>query len=57
LGYVFTKSFIEKTAKLYKLAKQKYLCWDNETWSEPVPGTHKHTEKIAGYSHFQGHCN
>ncbi len=26
---------------------KKYLCWDNETWSEPVPDTYKHTEKIA----------
>ncbi len=35
---------------------KKYLCWDNETWSEPVPDTYKRTEKIAGCSHFQGHC-
>jgi hypothetical protein len=36
---------------------KKYSCWDNENWSEPVPDTYKHTEKIAGYSNFQGHCN
>ncbi len=22
---------------------KKYFCWDNETWSEPVPDTYKHT--------------
>jgi hypothetical protein len=25
---------------------KKHLCWDNETWSEPVPDTYKHTEKL-----------
>ncbi len=36
---------------------KKYLCWNNETWSEHVPDTYKHTEKIADCSNFQGHCN
>jgi hypothetical protein len=39
------------------LSVKKYLYWDNETWSEPVLDTYKHIEKIAGGSHFQGHCN
>ncbi len=47
----------KKLPNFKSLPNKKYLCWDNETWSEPVPDTYKDTEKIAGGSHFQGHCN
>ncbi len=57
LGYVVTKFIIEKQPNFESSPNKKYLCWDNETWSEPVPDTYKYTEKISGCSHFQGHCN
>jgi hypothetical protein len=47
----------KKLPNFKSLPNKKYLCWDNETWSEPVPDTYKDTEKITGGSHFQGHCN
>ncbi len=46
-----------KLPRFESLPNKKYLCWDNETWSELVPDTYKHTEKITGCSHFQEHCN
>jgi hypothetical protein len=47
----------KKLPNFKSLPNKKYLCWDNKTWSEPVPDTYKHTEKISGSSHFQGHFN
>ncbi len=47
----------KKLPNFKSLPNKKYLCWDNETWSELVPDTYKHTEQISGSSHFQGHCN
>ncbi len=60
LGYVFYKMQHRKNCQTLKARQTKSICagtWDNETWSEPVPDTYKHTEKNAGCSHFQGHCN
>ncbi len=54
---VFTMCIIEKLAKVSKPPNKKYLCWDNKTWSAPVPDTCKRTEKIAGCCHFQVQCN
>jgi hypothetical protein len=42
----------KKLPKFKSSPNKKYLCWDNETWSESVPDAYKHTEKIAGCSHF-----
>jgi hypothetical protein len=47
----------KKLPKFKSLPNKKYSRWDNETWSEPVSDTYKHTQKNSGCSHFQGHCN
>jgi hypothetical protein len=48
LGYVFLQyASSKKLLNFNNPPNKKYLFWDNETWSELVPYTYKHTEKIA----------
>jgi hypothetical protein len=37
---------LKKLLNFESLPNKKYLCWGNETWSEPWLDTYKHTKKL-----------
>jgi hypothetical protein len=44
---IFLQNASSKKLQNFKSSpNKKHLCWDNETWSEPVPETYKDKKKL-----------